>query len=495
MIKQHETIAFNFKGGIISPGYLHNILEITEQMQVSQVRFGSRQQLYVEVPIKLLAEFTHVCHQKRIHFSLEESNEQNIISSYAANGIFINESWLSEGVYKDIFDQFDFVSKFKINICDRDQTFVPFFTGHINWIASAQSHFWYLYIRLPKTNKLFCYPELVYTNDLVYVTKTLEKLLLEQTAFFYEDINKYGQLLHKIIKSTVNPITKSIESQLELPLFHLPYYEGFNKHGNTWWLGIYRRNELFSVSFLKDICRLCLETKIGELYATTWKSIIIKGIATPDRNRWDYLLGKYRINVRHAANELNWQIEDNSEDGLVLKRHVIRYFDKEDVRTYGLCFAVKTQSNSGIFGSVIIRRQGGKTSKLKSQERYELLYTPGFNPNSSEYILFRNQVEKEYLGTYLVSLCKLFYESKAEVIVAAQPELNKPNISQETLVLLYQCKHCSTVYDPQTGDPTNGVIAGTDFNDLPANYECPLCESPLEDFKVMAPLHTTLKVL
>ena len=495
MIKQHETIVFNFKGGIISPGYLHDILDIVQQMQVSQVRFGSRQQLFAEVPVKLLTEFTQACHQKNMNFSLEENSHQNIISSYAATSIFINESWLSEGVYKDIFDQFDFVSKLKLNICDRDQTFVPFFTGHINWIASDQSHFWYLYIRLPKTNKLFCYPELVYTNDLVYVTKALEKLLLEKTALFYEDLTRYGQFLHQIIKSSVHPITKSIEKELDLPLFHLPYYEGFNKHGNAWWLGIYRRNELFSVSFLKDICRLCLETKIGELYATPWKSIIIKGIATDDPNRWDFLLGKYRINVRHAANELNWQVEDNNEDGLVLKRHVIRYFDKEDVRTYGLCFAVKTQSNSGIFGSVIIRRQGIKSNKLKSQERYQLLYTPGFNPNSSEYILFRDQVEKEHLGTYLVWLCKLFYESKAEVIVAIEPEIIRTNVHHETPGVLYQCKHCLTVYDPLVGDPTNGVPTGTDFNDLPANYECPLCESTLEDFKMIAPLQTVLKVL
>lgn len=495
MIKQHETIVFNFKGGIISPGYLLNILEVTEQVQVQEVSFGGRQQLYVEVPVKLLAQFTHACHQKNIFFSTADSFTPNIISSYASTGIFINETWLSEGVYKDIFDQFDYVSRLKINICDRDQTFVPFFTGHINWIASAQTHFWYLYIRLPKTNKLFRFPELVYTNDLVYVTKALEKLLFEQTAVFYEDVKKYGQFLHKIIQGSVKPITKPIESDLDLPHFQLPYYEGFNKYGNAYWLGIYRRNELFSVSFLKDICRLCLETKIGELYATTWKSIIIKGIATNDRKRWDYLLGKYRINVRHAANELNWQLEDNNEDGLVLKRHVIRYFDKEDVRTYGVCFAVKTQSNSGIFGSVIIRRQCQKSNRLKSQERYELLFTPGFNPNSSEYILFRDQVEKEHLGTYLVSMCKMFYESKMEVAALPEPELKVLIGNDETTAILYQCKHCFTVYDQTVGDPSNGIVAGTHFNELPAEYECPLCEAPLEDFKMVTPMETALKVL
>ena len=99
-----------------------------------------------------------------------------------------------------------------------------------------------------------------------------------------------------------------------------------------------------------------MQTKIGEIYITSWKSLIIKGIDPQHRYLWDAVLGRFRINVRHAANELNWQVEDHCEDGLILKRHVIRHFDKEDVRTYGLCFAVKTKPASTVPGSVIIRR-------------------------------------------------------------------------------------------------------------------------------------------
>jgi len=48
--------------------------------------------------------------------------------------------------------------------------------------------------------------------------------------------------------------------------------------------------------------------------------LIIKGIENKHRNLWDKLLGKYGINVRHAANELNWQVEDLSPEGLSLKK-------------------------------------------------------------------------------------------------------------------------------------------------------------------------------
>ena len=39
----------------------------------------------------------------------------------------------------------------------------------------------------------------------------------------------------------------------------------------------------------------------------------------------------------------------------------------------------------------------------------------------------------------------------------------------------YLCKACNYVYDPQIGDPENGIPAGTAFEDLPEDWVCPLC--------------------
>src|SRR6202022_822740 len=125
----------------------------------------------------------------------------------------------------------------------------------------------------------------------------------------------------------------------------------------------------------------------------------------------DYVLGKYRINVRHASNELGWQVEDNNNEGLNIKRHIIRQFDKEDVRTFGLCFAVKTQHTATLFGSVLIeRRYGLVRNSMVALDNFDIYYTQHFNPNSSNYILFREAVKKERLDTYLISVCKYYYE-------------------------------------------------------------------------------------
>ncbi len=475
----YETIYINFTGGIVSPGYLKDVLETAVAAKVKDVRFGLRQQMIIDVPAKQVANFMEDCKAKNIICSLKKEGAPNILSAYTAVDIFTTDTWVREGVYKDIFNFFDYVPAIKINITDRNQSFVPFFTGHANWISSGSIHFWYLYVRFPKTEQAYCFPELIYTNDIAVVSKAVEKVIMNHTICNENE-------LHKKITSLAQFISKPIEKELQLPKFSLPYYEGFNWHNNNYWLGIYRRDETFPIQFLADLCMICTKTKIGQMYTTPWKSIIIKNIENTDRSLWDYTLGKYRINVRHAANELNWQVEDDCEDGLQLKRHLIRFFDKEDVRTYGLSFAVKIKPFSRLFGSIMVRKQQVKNpDRLKALERFEILYTADFNPNTASLIQFRKDVEKEHVGTYLVSLCKYFYERESDVkSLFLEPFDNCANMQKEQQVVkeVYQCKHCFSVYEEVPGDIENNIAPGTSFNDLPEFYQCSLCAAGKADF-------------
>ena len=47
----------------------------------------------------------------------------------------------------------------------------------------------------------------------------------------------------------------------------------------------------------------------------------------------------------------------------------------------------------------------------------------------------------------------------------------------------YECTLCGYVYDPAKGDPDNGIEAGTEFNELPEDWECPLCGVGKEQFE------------
>jgi len=477
----------NCKGGILSPGYLHGLLKELEKAGTKHVRFGLRQQLLINAVRKDSKKIIAALKLSNADFEINKDVYPNISSSYAAAEVFTKESWLSQGVYKDIFDQFEYKPKLKINIADSNQSFTPFFTGNINWISSKQNHFWHLYIRFPKTNILYEWKELIYTNDIARLSNEIEKRIFKDRESFYDNTSANGNKLYETIASRASSLSKPADEKLVLPTFQLPYYEGQNNYGDKSWLGIYRRDELFTVSFLKDVCKLCLETSLSELYATPWKSLIIKGIEIKDQPLWHAVLNKHRITVRHASSELNWQVEDANEDGLMLKKQIIREFDHRDVRTYGLCFAIKTQPKSGVYGSVLVRRQFKSINgKLKPLAKFDILYTTDFNPNSKEFILFRNDVIKKHLPTYLVGLCKYFYEQKREGDLLPGSTYTEEKIRRQKTTdekYIYQCKHCKTVYDEELGESEKNIIAGTLFDDLPLEYCCPLCEAPKSEFE------------
>ncbi len=487
MIRRSHTIKINLPGGIVSAGDLNTIVTVAENARVSDLQLGTRQQLTFKVTEQYLEEIKQSFEQAAIQFEINNDQFPNIVSSYVTENVFGNANWLSEGVYKDILEDFDYKPKLKINIIDCAQTFVPFFTGNLNFISSAIGNYWYLYIRFPKTTTIYRWKDLMYSQDIPRISKIIEEVIFSNKNLFYDRQVPDAERLYSFALAKENFVTRELPEELRLPEFTLPYYEGFNRYENKTWLGIYRRDEVFPVKFLKDLCMICMQTKIGQLYTTPWKSLIIKGIEHVDRKLWDYALGKFRINVRHASNELNWQIEDNIEEGLNLKRYLIRQFDKEDVRTFGLCFAIKTQPKSGLFGSIIIRKQINQSAnQRKVLDRYDILYTRNFNPNSKDYILFRKDIEKENLAVYLISLCKYFYELQSRENVINMPSYNDEVIKGDEVIQpkikVFQCKNCLTIYDKEYGDSINGIKVGTEFEQLDNNYACPTCDAPKHDF-------------
>ena len=47
----------------------------------------------------------------------------------------------------------------------------------------------------------------------------------------------------------------------------------------------------------------------------------------------------------------------------------------------------------------------------------------------------------------------------------------------------YVCSVCGYVYDEAVGDPDNGIAAGTKFEELPEDFECPLCGVGKDQFE------------
>lgn len=478
-MQDYSLLKINLTGGIVSPGTLEAILLAAKLAGIKDVSFGARQQLLMWTKaetlrgsgISLLKEQLNTL---GIDYEIDSHLFPNIISSYCAQEVFPTGQWLSEGIYKDVFDGFDFQPTLKINISDNQQSFTPFFTGNLNFIASPIANFWYLYIRNRQSNAVFCLPILIYTLEIPKVSKRLESILIFGNTLTEEEV--YEQLM-----AQGEIISQPSQEALILPKFMLPYYEGFNRYGNKTWLGIYRRHESFGIDFLLALCRICLSTKIGQICTTPWKSLIIKGIENQDRAIWDKLLGKYGINVRHAANELNWQVEDHAPEGLALKNTIIREFDEDDVRTFGLSFAIQTRAKSEVFGSVVIKKRKilGGLSRV-----FDIYHTEDFNPNTRQLVLFEKGLHKAHVPEMLQRLTKRYYSLHTSGDLTSQAGVIENKTTKAiSSYLAYQCKNCFTIYDERFGDSLNQIPAGIKFETLPDSFCCSVCESSKAHFE------------
>jgi len=47
----------------------------------------------------------------------------------------------------------------------------------------------------------------------------------------------------------------------------------------------------------------------------------------------------------------------------------------------------------------------------------------------------------------------------------------------------WQCSACPYIYDPEVGDPENGVAPGTPFELVPDDWVCPVCGVPKDLFE------------
>jgi rubredoxin len=48
----------------------------------------------------------------------------------------------------------------------------------------------------------------------------------------------------------------------------------------------------------------------------------------------------------------------------------------------------------------------------------------------------------------------------------------------------YKCIVCGYIYDPAQGEPACGIGPGIPFNDLPADYICPVCGAGKEEYEL-----------
>ena len=467
-----ESYRLRINGGVLSPGELKYICEAAEVLGLDAISFGSRQDIIFPEEIDK-SKFNLF---DKIKFIKPKRDKiENIVSSYVSSDILPSTSWLTSDRYLYVIEQFKHQPKLRINITDPKQRLVPLFTGHINFTASEYEDYWYLYIRLPEWTKTEMYPALIYSWDMDKIELAIENILQEEPETI--------ETVFELVSDAVDTNNRTVEKPLDVPFYPFPYYEGMNRFGDKYWLGLYWRNNRYDLSFLKAMCDLCAENKIGKISITPWKSFIVKGIPIQSKLTWEKFLGRYGINVRHSMLELNWHLPVNDKEALKLKKYLVTNFDQNDISTYGLTFGIANYNTTSYhFTSIVIEKN--KTPDVLQgiviRDTYNLLYAKNFDPNSREYIMHVQDVDQVELPNLLIELSQLYFEQLGTERVEEKQEIEKLDIVKEEV---YQCKECLTVYNEIYGDVTQNIPSNTSFESLSENYLCSLCEAPKSSFE------------
>jgi rubredoxin len=453
-------------GGIITPEELRKITEVARLCSCSALMPGSRQEIYLQVENGCLPVAERELTGKAIGYAPVHTPLQNIVTSYAALQILPTTAWVSAGTYLDILDSFAYQPGLKINITDPLQNLVPLFTGELNFIASSYPRYWHLYINFPGFSRSQSWPVLIDGEDIAPVSGLIEKVYAQQHPQTIQD-------LYTAVSGQFTARSPAREEELHLPVHPFPVTEGMHACGSSCWLGIYRRNQAFSVSFLEALYRQCIESKIGKICLTPHKTLLIKDIKPEERLCWEKLLGIHHIQLQHSALELNWQLPDLDTGAIQLKNTWVRELEEKEVYTTGLSFALQTRP-ADVFTSVAIRQntEAGQTG-------YDILHTADFTGYSSKWQVFAGSVPGQAVADALIDLCQVYYRQLGTTSVAVLAE-ETPVFAQTRQV--HQCPDCLTIYNLESGDPAANIPPGTSFEELPGTYTCSLCEAPKANF-------------
>lgn len=461
------------KGGVVSPGELKLILNMAKKLGLSTIKFGSRQDILFNYDgdLKTIREE----YPSLEIINNQKGTNQNIVCSYVSADILPATSWVKGTTYLYILEEFRYNPKLKINITDPEQRLIPLFSGQLNFVASKNEDYWFLNLKLPGWEKEINYPVLIYSLDIPKIAKAIEE--------FYEETTDID-LLFLLVSEKFETNNKVINHELELPFHPFPYYEGMNIMGvDEYWLGLYWRNNEYDIEFLNEFCDYCLESRVGKICITPWKSFIVKGINRNYKLGLEKLLGKSGINVRHSSLELNWHLPVDDKDAFELKKFIVRNFDQNDISTYGLNFAISNRSNKETYFTSAVIEKNEVPDIIKDfdvRPTFNVLYCRDFNPNTNEYLVYAQDVDNIELPGLLMELSKMYFDQLSD----AKPLKNKKE-EEKIQVEVHQCKSCMTVYDSTYGDETQGIKPGIDFNDLNDNYICPVCNSEKTNFELV----------
>ncbi len=470
-----KTLQILTNGGSIAPNDLRQIAQWAQGYGLSSLEVSNRQSVLLDLPGGLISEdMTRRVGNLGLTTDFTQPNTQNIVSSLPATDVFPDTPWLTAGVYLDVLAQFTTGPRLKVNLIDPAQSLVAPFTGNVNFVASPEPNYWYVFLRPSGSVRRYQWPILIESEFIAVFVRAVEKHYFGNPAD--TGVRATLDTFYRAVMADFQGRTRKVAEDLKLPYNTMPLYEGFHQTRNgNFWLGLYRKNYAFSLEFITAICDLCRDTRMGKLYLTPYKTLLIKDIREGDRPAWDRLLGRFGVRTNLPAWHLNWQLPDADEQAVSMRNQVLNQLDDTDVRTDALSFALNIPFSEAA-ASVVLQRNGSETT-------FDMYQRTGYSTTNSQYVLFAKSQPLAALSDSIRQLSMAYYErlsSPEMVLPEPQPEVS----AERPKLPIYQCPNCLSRYDARFGEPHRGISAGTAFGDL-AEYVCGVCEGEKAQFQAV----------
>lgn len=98
--------------------------------------------------------------------------------------------------------------------------------------------------------------------------------------------------------------------------------------------------------------------------------------------------------------------------------------------------------------------------------------------------LFIGQVvNADVLNDKVCMTYEYYHQIKGGTTPKTAPSYIAEKAEVATQMAKYKCLVCGYIYDPEKGDPEGGIKPGTPFDQLPADWKCPICGAGKDQFE------------
>ena len=147
-----------------------------------------------------------------------------------------------------------------------------------------------------------------------------------------------------------------------------------------------------------------------------------------------------------------------------VKSHPLRNYSRNSRNSFGNINVPPSQA-------VLLFR----TAPTKTEGEYKISVASDSSPNTWEQ--YKTSFQQLCVNLFLPCLRG---GAKGGGVTSIRHQLNSNNMKK---MKKYRCKKCKWVYDPEFGDIKGGIPANTAFDDLPADWVCPVCKAPKKQFE------------